>query len=220
MADLSPRRRAAILIAAAALAGIGAGAIAVYVMQSGNGNVAVASTDAVNCDNAVAAGERAAPFAKGDVAAFHVDPRPDRLGGLTFAGPDGKQTTLADLGGKTTLVNLWATWCVPCRTEMPALDRLQADIGGDRFQVVPINIDLNNPKRARAFFDDVGVESLTFYSDPSTAVFRDLKKRGLVLGLPTTFLVDGNGCRIGAVQGPAEWDSDDAKALITAAIGS
>ena len=220
MADQSPRRRAAILIAAVALAGIGAGAIAVYVMQSGDGNVAVASSDAVNCDNAVAAGKRAAPFAKGEVAAFHVAAEPDRLGGLTFEGPDGKQTTLADLGGKTSLVNLWATWCVPCRAEMPALDRLQADLGSDRFQVVPINIDLNNPERARAFFNDVGVARLTFYSDPSTGVFRDLKKRGLVLGLPTTFLVDGNGCRIGGVQGPAAWDSEDAKALITAAIGS
>jgi thiol-disulfide isomerase/thioredoxin len=223
MADQSPRRRTAILIAAAALAGIAAGAIAVYVMRSGDGNGAAATADSgrtVDCGDALAAAKRVAPLAKGEVAAFSVASAADPLADLAFQGPDGTKLTLAALGGKTTLVNLWATWCVPCRAEMPALDRLEADLGGDDFQVVPINIDLNAEERARAFFDEVGVKNLVFYSDPSTGVFRELKKRGLALGLPTTLLVDGKGCRVGAIQGPAKWDSDDAKALITAAIGS
>jgi hypothetical protein len=85
--------------------------------------------------------------------------------------------------------------------------------------VLAINIDLNNPERARAFLDDIGVEELKFYSDPTSKLFSDLKKQGLAFGLPVTLLVDEHGCRIGSVNGPAEWDSEDAKAMIGAAIG-
>lgn len=216
MADSNPRRRTATLLAGVALAGIVAGAIAVYVMESGNGNGnAVAGAD---CPAANPVAERTAPFARGEVAAFRVASDPAYLGGLAFNDADGKETTLADFGGKITLVNLWATWCVPCRTEMPALDRLERDLGGDDFEVVAVNIDQNNEDRARAFLDEIAIENLAFYSDPTTGVFRDLKSRGLALGLPTTLLVDGAGCEVGLMQGPAEWDSDDAKALITAAL--
>lgn len=218
MADNYPRRRTAILLAGVALTGIVAGAIAVYVMQSVDGNGGGVASSA--CPAAIAAGKRVAPFAKGEVAAFRVASEPDQLGGLSFLGPDGEAMTLADLGGRTSLVNLWATWCVPCRTEMPALDRLEGELGGDDFEVVTINIDLNNEARARAFLDEIAVENLAFYSDPTTGVFRDLKGRGLALGLPTTILVDGEGCEIGGLQGPAEWDSEDAKALIAAALGT
>jgi thiol-disulfide isomerase/thioredoxin len=217
MADQSPRRRTAILFAAVALAGLVAGAVAVYVMRSGEGNGGdVASVD---CSGAATVAERVAPLAKGEVAAFHVTSEPDYLGALKFLGPDGAETTLSALAGKTMLVNLWATWCVPCRSEMPALDRLEGAVGGDNFEVVAINIDLDNEARARAFLDEVAIKNLAFYSDPTTGVFSQLKKRGLALGLPTTLLVDAKGCRVGSVQGPAEWDSNDAKALITAAIG-
>ncbi len=115
------------------------------------------------------------------------------------------------------LVNVWATWCVPCRAEMPTLDRLQAARGGKDFQVAAVNIDLNNPERAKAFLAEIGVKNLAFYSDPTTGLFNQLKGRGLGFGLPTTVLVDGKGCRLGVVEGPAEWDSPDARALIEAA---
>jgi thiol-disulfide isomerase/thioredoxin len=216
MAENDTRRRTAILLAGVALTGIVAGAIAVYVMQSWDGNGGGVATN--DCPGAIEAGKRVAAFAKGEVAAFRVASEPDQLGGISFLGPDGAKMTLADLGG-TRLVNLWATWCVPCRTEMPTLDRLEGALGGDDFKVVTINIDLNNEERARAFLDEIGIENLAFYSDPTTGVFRDLKSRGLALGLPTTILVDGDGCEIGGLQGPAEWDSEDAKALITAALG-
>jgi hypothetical protein len=106
---------------------------------------------------------------------------------------------------------------VPCRAEMPALDGLEGALGSDRFQVVTVNVDQGDPERARAFLDEIGVSHLAFYADPSFAIVKDLKKRGLALGLPTTILVDGKGCRIGSVEGPAAWDSQDAKALIAAA---
>ncbi len=146
--------------------------------------------------------ERAAPLAKGEVAAFRVATEPESLAGLAFTDPEGKPVTLAALQGKTALVNVWATWCVPCRAEMPTLDRLQAEMGGDQFAVVPVNIDLNATERAKAFLDEIGVANLPFYSDPSGKLFQDLKRRGLAIGLPTTILVDGKGCRIGVVGRP------------------
>jgi thiol-disulfide isomerase/thioredoxin len=206
------------LIASAAVAAALAGALAVYVMVSGAGNGDLAAS--ADCGPALEAAKRAEPFARGEVAAFRVATEPDSLAGLAFTGPDGAAVTLAGLGGKTALVNLWATWCVPCRAEMPMLDRLEAERGGADFAVVAINIDLNGVDRAKAFLDEIGVRRLPFYSDPTTGVFKELKRRGLALGLPLTILVDGKGCRIGVLEGPAVWDSDDAKALIGAAVGA
>ena len=159
------------------------------------------------------------PFAKGEVAAFRVATEPRSLADLAFTDPDGKPVTLASLGERLSLVNVWATWCVPCREEMPTLDRLEADLGGEKFAVVPVNIDLNATDRAKAFLEEIGIAHLPFYSDPSGKLFQDLKRRGMAIGLPTTLLVDGKGCEIGILEGPAEWDSDDAKALIKAAAG-
>ncbi|HET7717574.1 MAG TPA: TlpA disulfide reductase family protein [Bauldia sp.] len=210
-----PRRPRTVLIGAA-LAGVLAGAVAVYVMASRNGNGDVAAAE---CEAAIAAAERAAPHARGEVAAFRVATEPQSLADLAFTGPDGKPVTLAALAGKVSLINIWATWCVPCREEMPTLDRLEMELGGEDFAVIPINIDLNATERAKAFLEEIGVASLPFYSDPSGRLFQDLKRRGLAIGLPTTILVDGKGCRIGVLEGPAKWDSDDAKALIRAAAG-
>jgi hypothetical protein len=101
---------------------------------------------------------------------------------------------------------------------MPALDRLQGALGGKSFTVAAINLDVQNPQRAQDFLGEIGVSNLAFYSDPTMGVFNDLKKRGLAIGLPTTLLIDGKGCRIGVVEGPAAWDSTEAKALIEAAL--
>jgi thiol-disulfide isomerase/thioredoxin len=205
------------VIAGLAAAAAAAAALAIYVMVliPGNGDVTRAA-----CETALAAAERAAPYARGEVAAFRVATEPDDLASLAFNGPDGGPVTLADLAGRTVLINVWATWCGPCRAEMPTLDRLEAELGGADFGVIPINVDLNATERAKAFLTEIGVEHLPFYSDPTTGLFRELKRRGMALGLPTTILVDGKGCRIGVLEGPAEWDSEDAKALIRAAMGS
>ncbi len=213
------RTQTLLIIAAAAVAGIIAGTAAVYVRGSGDGNVTASATaPAVNCDDALAAAKRIAPLAKGEVAAFQVATKPEAFGDLAFLAPDGSPTTLAALGGKVSLVNLWATWCVPCRSEMPALDRLEAARGGGDFGVAAINMDVTKPENAKQFLSDIGVTRLAFYSDPKLGVFNDLKRRGLTIGLPTTLLVDAKGCRLGIMEGPAEWDSDDAKALISAAL--
>ena len=203
------------LIALAAVAGIVAGAFGVYFSGRLAGNPAAA----VDCAGALHVAERVKPFAKGEVAAFQVAREPDKLSELALKKPDNSDATLAAFQGQTILLNLWATWCVPCRREMPALDRLEQALGGKDFQVVAVNLDLTDPARAKAFLEQIGVSSLAFYSDPTSGLVARLKGRGLVFGLPTTILIDPKGCRIGVVEGPAEWDSEDAKRLIEAAIG-
>jgi thiol-disulfide isomerase/thioredoxin len=203
------------LLALAAVAGAIAGALAVYFTALGHGNQTVVAGD---CAPALAAAKRLAPLAHGEVAAFRTADPPAKLDQLDFKAPDGAEVSLASFAGKTVLLNLWATWCAPCRSEMPALDRLQTAKGSDRFQVVAVNVDLRNPERAKAFLDETGVKHLDFYSDPTSGIFAKMKKNGLAFGLPTTVLVDGKGCRLGVIEGPAAWDSADASALIDSAI--
>jgi thiol-disulfide isomerase/thioredoxin len=153
------------------------------------------------------------------VAALQIPTEPARLRDLAFKQPDGRDTTLSALRGKTVLVNLWATWCAPCRHEMPALDRLQQKFGGPDFEVVAINIDTRNPEKAKAFLDEVGVKSLAQYADPSAKIFQDLKSVGRAFGMPTTLLLDKDGCELAYLAGPAEWSSPDAFAFIGRALG-
>lgn len=202
-----------LIVVAAAVAGLLAGGIGVYVRQAGDSNVQAS----VNCDAAVAVARHLAGLATGEVAAFRASDKPESFATLAFKDADGKDSTLAAFAGRLVLVNLWATWCVPCRAEMPALDRLAATKGDAAFAVVPINLDVKGPATARAFLDKIGVTHLPLYSDPDMGVFNDLKSRGLTLGLPTSLLLDGKGCRLGIVQGPAGWDSKEAAALIDAA---
>lgn len=208
------RGRRGALLGAAAIVGAVAG---VYVSLAIYGKNHSAVT--AECAATPAIASRVSPFAKGEVAAFRVADEPEYLGDIAFTGPTGEPMSLADFAGRTILVNLWATWCVPCRVEMPALDDLEATLSGDDFEVVAINIDRGDAERPRAFLDEISVENLEFFSDPTSAVFTGLKRRGLAFGLPVTLLIDGAGCRIGSVDGPAEWNSDDARALVNAARG-
>ena len=160
---------------------------------------------------------RVAALEKGAVAAATSPKTAQPMIGLDFLGPDGKPMSLEAFRGRLTLVNIWATWCVPCREEMPTLDRLQAKLGSKDFEVVAINVDTARLERARDFFRDISVKNLTFHSDPKADVFYRLRTAGKVVGLPTTFLVGRDGCEIAAMAGPADWSSDDAVAMIRAA---
>jgi len=137
---------------------------------------------------------------------------------LAFEDADGKPKKLSDWRGRIVLVNLWATWCVPCRREMPALDRLQTRLGGPDFEVVAVNIDTRDPEKPKNFLKDANLTRLNYFSDQKAKVFQDLKAVGRALGMPTSVLVDGKGCEIATIAGPAEWASDDAVKLITAAM--
>src|SRR3977135_4336913 len=158
------------------------------------------------------------PLVHGDVAARTVAPGPLGLPDLAFEDADGKPKKLSDWRGRTVLVNLWATWCVPCRREMPALESLQTKLGGPDFEVVAVNIDTRDPEKPKNFLKDANLTRLGYFSDQKAKVFQDLKAIGRALGMPTSVLVDGQGCEIATIAGPAEWDSDDAIKLITAAL--
>lgn len=208
-------RRLPLVLGLAAVAGIAAGVAVVYVREGGRGNQA--ATAVSDCAGAVKAAAALAPLVKGEVAAFQVADRPVSLSHLSFQKADGSAATLADFAGKTVLLNLWATWCVPCRKEMPALDRMAESETGADFAVVPVSIDTQDPGKPKAFLTEIGVKALPLYADPSTKIFSALKTEAMAVGLPTTVLIDGKGCALGVVSGPAEWDSADAKALIAAA---
>jgi thiol-disulfide isomerase/thioredoxin len=211
--DRAKRRLA--VIAAGGLAGVAIGLAAVYGITTFLGNRA---GDA-QCATAVATAARVAPLARGEVAGVVVASRPLRLPDLAFRDGSGSERHLAEWRGRTVLLNLWATWCIPCRKEMPALDELQAKLGGPPFEVLSINIDTRDPDKPRAWLKDVGISRLGYYADPGAKVFQDLKIVGRAAGMPTTILVDPAGCEIGALAGPAEWASEDALKLISAALG-
>jgi len=126
------------------------------------------------------------------------------LAEITFDDVEGQARKLADFKGKILLVNIWATWCGPCRTEMPALDRLQARLGGPDFEVIPVSID-RGMEAIRKFYGDIGIRNLAMYIESSSQVLR----RTRALGLPTTLLIDRDGQEIGRVIGPAEWDAPE-----------
>jgi thiol-disulfide isomerase/thioredoxin len=170
------------------------------------------------CRPAVDLARKLAPLAHGEVAALTMATTPLRLPDLTFEDADGKPKKLSDWRGHIVLVNLWATWCVPCRKEMPALESLQAKLGGPNFEVVAVNIDTRDPEKPKNFLKEANLTRLGYFSDQKAKVFQDLKAIGRALGMPTSVLVDGEGCEIATIAGPAEWDSDDAVKLITAAM--
>lgn len=220
------------LVAGAVVAGAMVGALALYGMNGPAGNASAtkpqsdgtvpAATAAIadpQCQGAVDLGKAIAPLAKGELAALSLATSARRMPPLAFTDAAGKPVTLEDFKGKVLLVNLWATWCVPCRKEMPALDALERTLGGDKFQVVAINLDTRDPKKPQAFLNEIGVSALAFYADPNTKTFQALRSVGRGFGLPTSLLVDAKGCEIGYLAGPAEWAGSDALAVIKAAMG-
>jgi thiol-disulfide isomerase/thioredoxin len=124
---------------------------------------------------------------------------------LRFVDGEGREMGLEAFRGKTVLLNIWATWCVPCRLEMPTLDRLQAKLGGPDFQVVPLSIDREGLPTVKAFYEKLGLKALGVYVDRTGKAAQELG----AAGIPTTLLVDGDGNEIGRTVGPAEWDSGE-----------
>lgn len=172
------------------------------------------------CGPAVELSRKLAPQASGEVASLTMASKPRQMPDLAFLDGEGQPRKLSDWKGKTVLLNLWATWCVPCRTEMPALDRLQGKLGGDKFAVVAINIDTRDSDKPKAFLKDANLTRLGNFHDEKASVFQELKSVGMAVGMPTSVLIDSQGCELGNMAGPAEWDSEDAIKLINAAVGS
>lgn len=154
-----------------------------------------------------------APVAKG-LAAFVMHPEPKPLGPLSFTDGEGKPLTLADFKGRTVLLNLWATWCAPCRKEMPDLARLQEMLGGEKFEVVAVSVDRKGAEASAAFLKETASTALRLYLEPTAAILNDVKS----IGLPTTILIDADGRELGRLIGPADWASPEAVELIKGAL--
>ncbi|MCI4679410.1 TlpA family protein disulfide reductase [Rhodoblastus acidophilus] len=184
-----------------------------YEMKGGGSKEA--ATFAAQCPVSTPLAAKLAPLAKGEMAALAIHAHPRPMPALSFL-LDGAATDVAAFKGRTILLNFWATWCVPCRQEMPSLDRLEGAEGDKSFSVVAVNVDTARLDRPKAFLKEIGVKNLGFYADPKGKVIQVLQQTGKLVGLPTTFLVGPDGCEIGAMAGPAEWDSADAAALIRA----
>lgn len=143
---------------------------------------------------------------------FHAEPR--TASDAAFVDVDGAERTLNEFEGKHVVLNFWATWCAPCREEMPSLANLQAELGGESFEVVTIATGRNSPAGIRRFFEEEGVEGLPQFRDPKQAVAREMA----VLGLPITVILNPEGEEIARLQGDAHWDSESAKAIISALV--
>jgi thiol-disulfide isomerase/thioredoxin len=204
---------------AAALAAIGAFA-AVYVTlgRSDNADSLPAarppSAAAPAAAPAPPAGAGRNPLSQGQMAAFVFRQQPEPLPEVSFQDAAGHTRTLADWRGKVVLLNLWATWCLPCRKEMPALDRLQGELAADKFEVVAVSVDRTGLAGARKFLEETGAARLGLYADATLRTVSSLR----AAGLPASLLLDREGREIGRLLGPAAWDGEDAKRLIRAAL--
>lgn len=143
---------------------------------------------------------------------FHAEAQP--VSGAAFQTFEGAEIDLSAYQGQVVVLNFWATWCAPCRKEMPQLSELQAEFGGDDFQVVTVATGRNPPEGMKRFFDEVGVQNLPLHRDPRSALAREMG----VLGLPVTVILDARGQEIARMQGEADWASESARAIIAALL--
>ena len=203
------------MVLGAVIIGAGIGFVGVY----GIGGFMRNASGDPTCRPAVDLAKKIAPLAHGEVAALTMATAPLRVPDLTFHDADGKQRKLSEFRGQPILLNLWATWCVPCRKEMPALDALEKKAGGPKFKVVTVNIDTRDPDKPKAWLKEVGISRLAYFADPQAKIFQDLKVAGRAFGMPTTLLIDPQGCEIATLAGPADWSSEDAAKLLAAAKG-
>jgi thiol-disulfide isomerase/thioredoxin len=216
----SPIATTVIAILVAAAAGFGA----VYVMARGSDNLpdrnarqptaAVPRQAQVSAESALPTGAGANLLSTGHMAAFVFKKTPEPLPDVSFVDEQGKERSLKEWRGRVVLLNLWATWCLPCRKEMPALERLQRELGSEAFEVLPVSADRSGIDGARKFFNSIKVDKLGVYADSTVRITSTLK----AIGMPATILVDREGREIGRLLGPAEWDSEEAKNLVRAVV--
>ncbi|KAB0677023.1 thiol:disulfide interchange protein TlpA [Aureimonas leprariae] len=202
-------RRIVSLVALSLVAGAAVGAVGVYVAETRSGNAAAA-----NCPLDDGLKQAIDAAARGEVAAVHALDAPFDARTIAFKDGSGAAKRVADYAGKSLLLNLWATWCVPCRAEMPALDALERQKGGTDLAVLPVNVDVGGDEKPKDFYAETNLTALPFLRDETMGVFNDLKGQGLAIGLPVSLLVDKAGCARAAITGPAEWASPDGLALI------
>jgi thiol-disulfide isomerase/thioredoxin len=152
----------------------------------------------------------------GTLAKFTLAKEPKPLPDLAFTDADDKPVKLADYKGKTVLLNFWATWCAPCVKEMPSLDKLQAEMGKDKFVVLPLSLDGPSKPKVAPFYADRKLANLGIYFDKGKKTMSTLD----VSVLPTSVLIDPQGREIGRLEGDADWDKPESIALMNAALSA
>ena len=150
----------------------------------------------------------------GDMGKLNFATDPVTAADTAFVDETGAEMHLSDLRGKVVLVNFWATWCAPCRVEMPQLAALQTARGGDDFQVITIATGRNAPQAIARFFDEIGVTNLPRYADPQQALAHDMG----VMGLPVSLILNRDGAEVARLMGDADWSSPSALAIIDALL--
>lgn len=147
---------------------------------------------------------------EGDMRKLNFHSAPIETTDVGFVGEDAQDMTLADFEGKYIVLNFWATWCAPCRKEMPHLSALQNTLGGDGFEVVTIATGRNPLPGMQRFFAEIEVDNLPLHTDARQSLARNLG----VLGLPVTLLINPQGKEIARMQGDADWSGDNAIAIL------
>ena len=165
--------------------------------------------------NVAIAGSALEELRDGDMMKLAVHEEPMEVSALPFAGPEG-EVTLADFQGKVLLVNFWATWCVPCREEMPSIAALGEAFPDENFTVITIATGRNPTPAIEKFLGEIGLDEMPVYTDLKQRLAREMG----VMGLPVTILIDRDGHEVARLQGGADWNSDSARAIVAALIGA
>jgi len=201
MREISGRWRVVFIIAMSVLAGTGIAGSATIAAVTGGANAGKIPAKTAEPPSSVAVG---------DMQNFTVHKVPRPVANISFKDESGREMSLSGFQGKVVLLNLWATWCAPCRREMPDIDALQAKYGGDKFVVIALSQDRKGVQAVRDFYREIGVKNLRVYIDQKARTARKLRAPGL----PTTLLLSAGGEEIGRLIGPANWNSVDAHRLI------
>jgi thiol-disulfide isomerase/thioredoxin len=152
--------------------------------------------------------------ATGELAALNGTGKGRNYATMVVTDSEGADLRISDFAGRKLLINFWASWCIPCRAEMPALDAIALKYNSDRFIVLPVNTGEAEPGKAEAFLAEGKWTHLPLYVDPDWAAYKRMQREAVTLGLPVTLLLDENGCEIAVLQGPAEWNTPDGHRVI------
>ena len=189
-----------------------AGAIGIYWFNGEPRKAEV--TPAAATAQTEASGGFSKALAKGPMAGVLVHPERKEIAPFSFTNAKGETVDLSKWKGRVVLLNLWATWCAPCRKEMPDLAKLQASMGGPEFEVLALSVDRKGLEASQAFLKEIGVSNLAAYIEPEAKSLAALQ----ALGLPATVLIDRQGKEAARLLGPADWSSAETQAMVKALL--